>query len=170
MAGLGEACSHIGAALFYIQAVVAFRNGQSCTEKPNAWLPAHVKNLVCKRVREVDFSSAAAKKKRLDRGESSCRAKSGQRAEVIGTEPTQQEWDNFFKDVHAAGSKPAIFSLLEEYYTTFVPVTSKCRSVILTNLYSDKEPASLAEAWAECEKIANMLVVEAEVSNLYLLP
>ncbi|KAH7983161.1 hypothetical protein HPB52_009697 [Rhipicephalus sanguineus] len=41
MAGLGEACSHVGAVLFYLEAAVTRRDGRSCTDGQSAWLPPH---------------------------------------------------------------------------------------------------------------------------------
>ncbi|KAH9383376.1 hypothetical protein HPB48_024595 [Haemaphysalis longicornis] len=41
MAGCGEVCSHVGAALFYLEAVVTRRDNRSCTDRENAWLPPH---------------------------------------------------------------------------------------------------------------------------------
>nr|XP_054925241.1 uncharacterized protein LOC126529597 isoform X2 [Dermacentor andersoni] len=73
-AGLGEACSHIGAILFYIQAVVQRRDGQACTDKENAWLPPPVRSLEAKPVSGVSFSSSKMKKRVID-GETPCRGK-----------------------------------------------------------------------------------------------
>ncbi|KAH7958673.1 hypothetical protein HPB49_004137 [Dermacentor silvarum] len=61
-AGLGEACSHIAALLFYIEVVVRMRDGKACTDEENAWLPPYVRHLEGKRCSDVDFASARAKK------------------------------------------------------------------------------------------------------------
>ncbi|KAK8767266.1 hypothetical protein V5799_005952 [Amblyomma americanum] len=45
MAGNGEACSHVAALLFYVECGVRARQEQSCTDGPNAWLPATVKTI-----------------------------------------------------------------------------------------------------------------------------
>ncbi|XP_049518638.1 uncharacterized protein LOC125943391 [Dermacentor silvarum] len=62
-AGLGEACSHIAAVLFYIEAVVKKRDSQVCTEKTNAWLPPSVRFLEGKEACKVSFASSAMKRR-----------------------------------------------------------------------------------------------------------
>ncbi|KAM7309489.1 uncharacterized protein ISCGN_013120 [Ixodes scapularis] len=65
MAGAGEACSHIGAKLFAVETIVRIRDSSTCTQKENRWLPAYTSTVEYKRLREIDFSSARSKKKRL---------------------------------------------------------------------------------------------------------
>lgn len=69
MAGLGEACSHIGALLFYIAAARAVFKNKSCTTEKAYWLPAGPiaqcptsSNLMA-RVESIDFTSPPLKKK-----------------------------------------------------------------------------------------------------------
>lgn len=62
MAGLGEACSHIAAVLFYVEVVVRRRDGKVCTDEENSWLPPYVQHLEGKRCSQVSFASARAKK------------------------------------------------------------------------------------------------------------
>lgn len=88
MAGLGEACSHIAAVLFYIEAVVRKRDEQSCTDRENAWMPPHVRTLKCVPISEMDFSSSKMKKRVLD-GEESQRMRASD-ADVA--EATSEEW------------------------------------------------------------------------------
>ncbi|KAH7965904.1 hypothetical protein HPB49_012027 [Dermacentor silvarum] len=64
--GVGKACSRVGAALFAIDTAVRIRDAKTCTERGNIWLPAHNPRAECKRLRDIDFSSAQAKKKQLD--------------------------------------------------------------------------------------------------------
>lgn len=66
MAGLGEACSHIGAVLYYVKAVSKFNRGQASTGVENIWLPAYIKNVPCALFSSIDFASAKSKKRRLD--------------------------------------------------------------------------------------------------------
>ncbi|CAN7987264.1 unnamed protein product [Ixodes hexagonus] len=67
MAGLGEACSHIGAILIYLEVVVKRRDEQTCTEdKTNAWLPPQLQTLEGTPVVKIDFASSKIKKGRLN--------------------------------------------------------------------------------------------------------
>ncbi|KAH9366634.1 hypothetical protein HPB48_018162 [Haemaphysalis longicornis] len=52
MAGLGEACSHIGATLFAVETAVRIRDARTCTEKTNVWLPAHNSRAQYKRLKD----------------------------------------------------------------------------------------------------------------------
>ena len=45
MAGLGEACSHVAAILFCLDANVHARNSMSCTSMPCSWLPPSFKTV-----------------------------------------------------------------------------------------------------------------------------
>lgn len=42
MAGIGEACSHVAALLFYLECVARARKDRSCTDGANLWLPPHL--------------------------------------------------------------------------------------------------------------------------------
>ncbi|KAH9381846.1 hypothetical protein HPB48_020007 [Haemaphysalis longicornis] len=65
MAGCGEVCSHVGAALFYLEAVVTRRGNRSCTEGENARLPPHLVSLDSRPIAEMDIASSAMKKTSL---------------------------------------------------------------------------------------------------------
>lgn len=58
MAGRGETCSHIAALVFFIEYYVKARETQTCTDKPNVWLPPNLKSVPFKKVKEMDFSSS----------------------------------------------------------------------------------------------------------------
>ncbi|XP_049513405.1 uncharacterized protein LOC125940835 [Dermacentor silvarum] len=61
MAGVGEACSHIGACLFAVDTGVRMRNDKTCTGKDNAWLPTYVEKVQFKRLKDIDFTSSREK-------------------------------------------------------------------------------------------------------------
>ena len=65
MVGLGEACSHVAASLFCIDATVRIRDSKTVTENPAYWmLPAAFKAVSYKQLRDVDFSSAKGLKRK----------------------------------------------------------------------------------------------------------
>ena len=67
MVGLGEACSHVAALLFCIDATVRIRDSKTVTENPAYWmLPAAFKAVSYKQLRDVDFTSAKGLKRNLD--------------------------------------------------------------------------------------------------------
>ena len=67
MAGLGEACTHVAALLFAIEATVKVRDSKTVTEEKAYWLlPGGVKGVTYSEVSDIDFTSAKTKKKLLD--------------------------------------------------------------------------------------------------------
>ena len=67
LAGLGEVCSHVGAVLFAVEAGVRIREAQMCTSLPCKWLmPTVVKRLPYEELCSIDFTSAKAKKRKVD--------------------------------------------------------------------------------------------------------
>lgn len=107
MAGLGEACSHIGALLFYLEAASNFRDGQACTDKENAWLPPYSSTVPCAPLAHIDFASATTKKRRLDGHRSSSSKKPATTIE----RPSQNEWKAFLDRIKKAGKYSAVLAL-----------------------------------------------------------
>lgn len=158
MSGLGEACSHVGAVLFYMEAVVRRRNDQACTDQDNAWLPPHVRVVDCVPIAKMDFSSSEMKKRRLD-GEERVPVAAQKSSEKV----TEEEWEIFLERCHQAGSRPALLLLSEKYAHEFVPLATKFPSAILSNLASHDPTPAWEELVVECAEVANSLAVEPQV-------
>ncbi|KAL3874265.1 hypothetical protein ACJMK2_037305 [Sinanodonta woodiana] len=92
MAGLGEACSHIAALLFSIEATVKLRDAKTVTEETSYWrLPNSVKGVTYKQCSEIDFTSAKNSTKKLDTKITAC---SGHQAEVTPEKNSLKEMDS----------------------------------------------------------------------------
>ena len=66
-AGLGESCSHIASALFYLEAWTKINAKLSCMQVKCSWiLPSYVKEVEYARVRDINFTSAKKMKADLD--------------------------------------------------------------------------------------------------------
>ena len=65
MAGLGEACSHIAALLFTIEANTNVKKSLSCTSLPCYWLPPTFKNVPFARICDIDFTTPHKKKQKI---------------------------------------------------------------------------------------------------------
>ena len=65
MAGLGEACSHIAALLFTLEANVQVKKSLSCTSLPCYWLPPTFRSVPFARICDVDFTAPQKKQKML---------------------------------------------------------------------------------------------------------
>ncbi|XP_049519692.1 uncharacterized protein LOC125944013 [Dermacentor silvarum] len=162
-AGLGEACSHIAALLFYIEVVVRMRDGKACTDEENAWLPPYVRHLEGKRCSDVDFASARAKKVRMDAGEAS-RVYRRQGKTVKST--TDEEWSSFLSACHGSRNRPVLLSVHEPYAQDFVPVAVKFLQAILTNLHKDEAPGTDAALREHCTEVMRTLTIEPQVATL----
>ena len=145
MAGLGEACSHISALLFAVEATVKIRDSKTVTEEPAYWLlPSGIKSVPYSEVRNINFTSARTMKKKLDESidsaaESDVTSKSSdhKRRKVI-PEPTALELSALYKSLHETGRKPALLATLPNYSDDYVPaMVHENFPLVLTELYDE---------------------------------
>lgn len=138
MTGLGEACSHIGATLFYLETTVKHRSDIACTDKENRWLSAYWKKLVCFFFHcESALRVYKIKKRCLDEVQS-CTAKVLRTSKPIQYRPTGDQWEIF--EAYAANTKPAYLLLVDEYADTYVPTAAKYRNTVFSN-YTKMSPS-----------------------------
>ncbi|KAG1695930.1 Glycine receptor subunit alpha-2 [Nymphon striatum] len=66
-AGLGEACTHVGALLFYIEAASRICSSKTVTQEKAYWLlPSSINKVPYSETHNIDFTSADTKKRKLD--------------------------------------------------------------------------------------------------------
>ena len=98
MAGLGEACCHIAAILFTLEANVQARKSMSCTSLPCSWLPPTFKSVPFAPISDIDFTDP---EKRL-KGSGSTPVSDtplgnvSRGAQSTNLSPSVGELDNFF--------------------------------------------------------------------------
>ena len=61
---LGEACSHVAALLFLLEANSQLKKSLPCTSQPCYWLPPTFKNVPFAKICDIDFMSAQRKRKK----------------------------------------------------------------------------------------------------------
>jgi len=156
MAGLGESCTHVAALLFSIEATVKVRESQTVTDEKSYWLPASVKGVSYGALKDIDFTSAKTKKRKLDnslpvtpvalRGRSNLR---------VVDEPTELEFSNFLRDLSATGSKLALLAVRKPFQKDYVPIPLCPKfPVVLQELYdSTLLTASFSEIMKKCESV-----------------
>lgn len=66
MAGLGEACSHVGALLFFVEATVRIRDSKTVTDEKAYWMLPSRKSIQYAEVVDIDFTSPATLKRKFD--------------------------------------------------------------------------------------------------------
>ena len=174
MAGLGESCSHIGALLFALEAVVKIRNAKTVTQDKAYWLlPSSVNKVKYETVQEIDFTSARTKKRKLDQSlnlTSTPPSVTKSRKDLpYVTPPTDLEIQNTFDQLHRTGKKPVILSLVDRYAENYIPkVLGSNFPLILPevrdeNYFTVQKP----ELFKRCKEIFQTLTVtDAEATNV----
>ena len=67
MAGLGEVCSHVAAVLFFLETSTRFQGKATCTQEQCQWvIPSYQKNMPYAPVKDLDFTSAKGRKRKID--------------------------------------------------------------------------------------------------------
>ena len=172
MAGIGEVCSHVGAILFYIDCQVKRRENKTVTDEKAYWmLPSSINKVASKSVQEIDFTSAKTKKRKLDEViESETVINSGpkQRKMPHTLEPSKEELDSLFFNLHRGGSNSAILAVVPQYADSYRPkALSQNFPQVLTELYEENfSSMSKEETESRIEDVfKNLAVSEEEARN-----
>lgn len=126
MAGLDECCSHVAAMLFILESASRAKQEASVTDVPAYWMfPTAAKlDAPYKRIRDMDFQSAARKRK-LSSAESSSTTTTPEYEDIHLLDnipsPTKNEEAQFLEDLHKAHPTAAILSLTDQFSNEFVP-------------------------------------------------
>ncbi|XP_062591049.1 uncharacterized protein LOC134252559 [Saccostrea cucullata] len=156
MAGLGEACTHIGAMLFSIEASVKVRDSRTVTETKSYWLPASLKGVSYARIEDIDFTSAKAKKKALDSqfSETPYEKRGGMQYKAIDA-PSDDELRTFLNKLNQTGAQSAILSVKNSFQEAFIPKALDQKFPIVLNdlLNTDLLQAPFREIMEVCEKV-----------------
>ena len=174
MAGLGEVCTHIAAILFYLETVTRIEGKHTCTQTECEWLiPSYYKSVEYKPVKDIDFTSARGKKRKLDEMlEKSPSPECGEDSEESipclkhGCPPTDDDFELLFENLSVAGTKPGVLSLVPTYSDNYVPKSSRgCFPVVLKSL---QEPSYIRMKYDElleaCESVFTSLTVTDEMA------
>ncbi|XP_041349329.1 uncharacterized protein LOC121368656 [Gigantopelta aegis] len=161
MAGLGEACTHVAALLFAIEATVKLRDSKTVTEEKAYWLlPSSVKGVGYKPCREIDFTSAKTMKKKMDRMLDTCGSSvytpCYMAKKALIPEPTEQELSVLFKSLYdCRDSKPALLSLIPPYSDGYIPTPMEKNFPILLTELRDESAVYLnySELLKKCQDI-----------------
>ena len=173
MAGLGEACTHVAALLFAVEATVKLRDAKTVTQEKAYWLlPNSVKGVSYKQCREIDFTSATTLKKKLDVVLDNCTvtpSRTGKKTSLQIPEPTENELSSLFHSLHESGSKPALLALIPSYSEQYVPKPIQGNfPIVLTELRDDSAMhMDYCELLQKCQEIEiNVTAGQAEAVEL----
>jgi len=125
MAGLGEVCTHVAALLFYLEALHRMEEVQTCTQQQCGWImPSGSTAAQYLEVKDIDFTSARGKKRKLDEMIVDGEDNSNAPVSKGGKLPTDTEMEQFFNNLSLCGTKPAVLSLVSPHSDVYVPKIS----------------------------------------------
>ena len=123
MAGLGETCMHIAALLFYLEAAARIQGKRTSTQrKCKRIIPSFLKNVEYLPIKDIDFTSANGKKRKLDERMASTVPSTEKTVACQPAKftPSSDEFDAFYESLSHSGIKPAILSLIPKYSSSYV--------------------------------------------------
>lgn len=174
MAGLGEACSHIGAVLFYVEASYRLRNSKTVTDDKAYWMfPTACKGATCAEVVDIDFTSPSTLKRKMDKKieksgciDKDCNMQKPDETESLG--PNVAEIEKFFEDLSLCPSKPAILSIIPPYDDNYIPsILTDVYPKIMSDLYNaELLNLNYLELCRYCENISIDLINNTEQANV----
>ena len=124
MAGLNEVCSHVAAVLFYLETSVRISGLPSVTQQKCQWtVPAFQKKIPYSRIKDMDFSSSQAKKRKLDDPSSSSDFSLSifsKTSDKCGT-PSASDMTAFYQKLSLCKTEPAFLSLVPPHSAQYIP-------------------------------------------------
>ena len=167
MAGLGEACTHVGALLFAVEATVRLNEKTTVTQQKAYWVVPPKTTTSYLPVCEIDFRSAKKKKYDLDKSINECDVSicaSPVPSKQTVRKVSSPELNLFYKELSNCGSRPALLSLIAPYSESYVPKSlSRNLPVPLTELFSlEATSMDFVTLLNHCETIYESLSVTQE--------
>jgi hypothetical protein len=142
-AGMGEACSHVGATLFYLDAINKLKDSTTVTGEKAYWvLPSSGAmggfEVGYREISDIDFTKPETLKKKID--QTICGQPSSSPSSVVNKHinltPGEDELGNFFQKLSLGPSKPAVLSIVPPYSQAYKPKsTDHIYPTILSELY-----------------------------------
>lgn len=174
MAGLGEACTHVGALLFTIEGTVKVRDSRTVTQEPAYWMLPSAGKVCYNETRNINFASAKSQKRKFDEtftctNSNNVKKPSVSRTTCAVSDPSAEEMSLFYESLYKTGVKCAVLSLIPPYADEYVPESIKKKyPMVLTELRNEKTfQLNYMELLDECAKI-NIRVNQNEADAVQL--
>ena len=144
MAGLGEACSHVGAIMFYLQLTSEHNKRTSkgldaCTSLPNAWLPPSAKEVSFAKLSEINFQDP---KRKLPGNEfpqlNEIKPPLPKYPKHQVSRPSEEEKNMFFEKMANTGQDIVILRLVPPYNDKYISVKAKIKKLLFNKFYDKK--------------------------------
>ena len=137
MAGVREVCTHVAALLFYLEALHRMEEAQTCTQQQCGWLvPAASVAFQYLEVKDIDFTLARGKKRKLDEMLEGSEVNSDEAVSKSGTSPTDAEMKQFFNSLSSCSTKPASCHLYHHIQIHVPKVSLSTFAQPLTSLHN----------------------------------
>ena len=126
MAGLGETCTHVSAVLFAVNTFVRIEKAKTVTEEAAYWsIPGNVDKVRFSAIEDIDFTAPKTMKRNLDCLLSSTPKPQQKRLKPKVNEPSDDEMNILFNDLHKTRTRPGILSIVPGFSEEYVPQCSK---------------------------------------------
>ena len=141
IAGLAETCTHVGGLLFKMEYVVRVHEKPTVTGVPAYWMvPNSVTKVEPQVGYKIDYTTASAKKKQLDKAVGGDpvpvqQVRTGAGTSKLVPQSTQENFEALMKDLHATGDNAAILRVLPGYCEQYKdPVQPVCMPKSVRNV------------------------------------
>jgi len=131
MAGIGEACSHVAAVMFYLMLTSEYNKRNfgedACTSLSCTWLPPSATEVSYVELSEIDFTSSKRKfLSMMDQAEEDINPPQRTVVKIDKTDkPTNEEKETFFDSLASTGQDVAILRLVPPHNDNYISVKSK---------------------------------------------
>ena len=171
MAGLGEACSHISALLFVLEATTKMKKNVSCTSQLCSWLPPSMQKVEYAPVSHIDFSTPSKKRRSMidDECVELYKSAAAPASSSKVPKPTQDELNDLYKQLDGIGRRPVLLSILPGYSDKFVPEseTGILPPTLLSLFNEEFLELSYLELLKTCEEnFASIRVTQQQAKHL----
>ena len=164
MAGLGEACSHIGAVLFTLEANTRYKQSISCTSLPCSWLPPTFQSVEYAPIANIDFMTADEKPKRK-KSKTATTSTPNCQEDLTSRTPSPEELDAFFNDLSKSGSKAVILSLTPKYCADYKPLSTALPSPLDHLFARSNMDLSYIDLLCKCDSIYDEYKITTDQSK-----
>ena len=111
---------HNAAVLFYLEAVNRFEGAKTCTQGLCTWNVPTLKKITYLPIKDIDFSSAKAKKQKLDQDLEGIVLEEDVVTVKEGSWPTDDDFKLYYSNISQQGTKPSVLSLIAEHSDNYV--------------------------------------------------
>ena len=164
MAGLGEACSHVAALLFTMEANTRYRNSVSCTSQLCAWLPPTLgKTIEYSPAADIDFTTPETKRRHMSDGYATSTTIGTRSSKKIpANEPIDAELENLYTEL--SPGKPVMLSHVPGHSQEYIPASATTSLPLpLTEVFQeDMLESSYPELLEVCTTVFDGITITTE--------